>query len=86
MKQYFKPIVLSGMGGVEPDDPIQPGVGSQVGGDSSGPATSTLNMFTSQSVLDAAQPTNQVASIVEAPSAEASDLIDPAAADPAPLG
>ncbi len=80
MKQYFKPIVLSGMGGVEQDDPIQPGVGSQVGGDSSGPATSTLNMFTSQSVLDAAQTTDQVAAIVEVPTDEASSFkVDPAA-------
>ena len=30
MKQYFKPVLLSGIGGIDDDDPIG-GVGSQVG-------------------------------------------------------
>ena len=56
MKQYFKPILLSGGLVPDPDDPIQPPVGSVVGGDTRRRAVSLLPTESTESVLETAAP------------------------------
>lgn len=77
MKQYFKPVLLSGIGGIDDDDPIG-GVGSQVGPPTQGNDPSSAKFVTPSVDIQQALP-----NILEAPVAEAVDdyYVDPAAAD-----
>ena len=67
MKQYFKPILLTGLE-PDPDTPIQPPVGSVVGGDTRSRAVSLMPMESTTSVLETAAPAELP---VAAPEAEA---------------
>ena len=76
MKQYFKPVLLSGMGGIDDDDPIG-GVGSQVGPPTQG------NDSSAQFVTPSVDIQQALSSILEASEDEAVDdyYVDPAAED-----
>lgn len=55
MKQYLKPILLSGLV-PDPDDPIQPPIGSVIGGDTRSRAVSLIPEENAQSVLETTVP------------------------------
>ena len=78
MKQYLKPILLSGLNPGEGDDPFIPpgGEGSQIGGDRS---TSVVNLFSaSEDVLTKAA-SSAAETPIELPMADAAEAVAPLA-------